>query len=78
MPLVTVFGRLGGIGRQVVKLLAQRGDQVRVAVRNPQAALLLKPMGDVGQITPEHPQFGIREVGGRRRGSGRQLGRHSD
>ena len=52
MPLVTVFGGSGGIGRQVVKLLAQRGDQVRVAVRNPQAALLLKPMGDVGQITP--------------------------
>ena len=52
MPLVTVFGGSGGIGRQVVKLLAQRGDQVRVAVRDPQAALLLKPMGDVGQITP--------------------------
>jgi len=52
MPLVTVFGGSGGIGRQVVKLLARRGDQVRVAVRDPQAALFLKPMGDVGQVTP--------------------------
>ena len=52
MTLVTVFGGSGGIGRQVVKLLAHRGDQVRVAVRNPQAAQFLKPMGDVGQITP--------------------------
>lgn len=52
MPLVTVFGGSGGIGRQIVKLLAQDGYQVRVAVRDPQAALFLKPMGDVGQVTP--------------------------
>jgi uncharacterized protein YbjT (DUF2867 family) len=52
MPLVTIFGGSGSIGRQVVKLLAQRGDQVRVAVRDPQAALFLKSMGDVGQVTP--------------------------
>lgn len=52
MTLVTVFGGSGGIGRQVVKMLAQRGHRVRVAVRDPNAALFLKPMGDVGQVTP--------------------------
>lgn len=52
MTLVTVFGGSGGIGRQVVKLLAQNGHEIRVAVRDPQAAMFLKPMGDVGQITP--------------------------
>jgi NADH dehydrogenase len=60
MTLVTVFGGSGGIGRQVVKSLARRGYQVRVAVRDPQAALFLKPMGDVGQVTPV--QANIREV----------------
>jgi NADH dehydrogenase len=59
--LVTVFGGSGSIGRQVVKLLSQRGDQVRVAVRDPQAALFLKSMGDVGQITPV--QANIRNMG---------------
>ena len=53
MALITVFGGSGGIGRQIVKLLAKKGHQVRVAVRDPHAALILKPMGDVGQITPE-------------------------
>ena len=61
MPVVTVFGGSGSIGRQVVKLLAQRGDQVRVAVRDPQAALFLKSMGDVGQVTPV--QANIRNIG---------------
>ena len=52
MALITVFGGSGGIGRQIVKLLAKKGHQVRVAVRDPHAALFLKPMGDVGQVTP--------------------------
>ena len=50
--LVTVFGASGFIGRHVVQRLAAQGVQVRAAVRNPDAALFLKPMGDVGQITP--------------------------
>ena len=50
--LVTVFGASGFIGRHVVQRLAAQGAQVRAAVRNPDAALFLKPMGDVGQITP--------------------------
>jgi uncharacterized protein YbjT (DUF2867 family) len=51
---VTVFGGSGFIGRYVVQRLAQQGWVVRVAVRDPAAALFLKPMGDVGQIVPMH------------------------
>ena len=50
--VATVFGGSGFIGRYVVKRLAQRGFVVRVAVRDPNAALFLKPMGAVGQIVP--------------------------
>ena len=52
--VATVFGGSGFIGRYVVKRLAQRGYVVRVAVRDPEAALFLKPMGGVGQIVPLH------------------------
>lgn len=48
--LITVFGGSGFIGRYVVQLLAQKGYRVRVAVRRPNLALYLKPLGDVGQI----------------------------
>jgi uncharacterized protein YbjT (DUF2867 family) len=48
----TVFGGSGFIGRQIVKRLAQRGMVVRAAVRDPEDALFLKPMGQVGQIAP--------------------------
>ena len=50
--LVTVFGGSGFIGRYLVRALAQQRDLVRVAVRRPENALFLKPMGEVGQITP--------------------------
>ena len=50
--LATVFGGSGFIGRYVVKRLAARGYVVRVAGRYPEAALFLKPMGNVGQIVP--------------------------
>lgn len=50
--LVTVFGASGFVGRHVVQRLAAGGAQVRAAVRNPDEALFLKPMGYVGQITP--------------------------
>lgn len=53
MPkLVTVIGGSGFIGRQVVQDLAEAGCRVRVGCRDPQGALDLKPMGDVGQVTP--------------------------
>src|SRR5580704_908086 len=50
--VATVFGGSGFIGRYIVKRLAHKGFVVRVAVRDPQAALFLKPMGAVGQIVP--------------------------
>ena len=50
--LVTVVGGSGFIGRQIVQELAQRGAKVRVACRDPERALDLKPLGDVGQVTP--------------------------
>jgi NADH dehydrogenase len=50
--VATVFGGSGFIGRYVVKRLAAEGYVVRVAGRDPEAALFLKPMGAVGQIVP--------------------------
>jgi NADH dehydrogenase len=50
--VATVFGGSGFIGRYVVRRLARQGYLVRVAVRDPEAALFLKPMGTVGQIVP--------------------------
>ena len=50
--LVTVFGGSGFLGRHLVQRLAAGRARVTVAVRNPESALFLKPMGDVGQITP--------------------------
>jgi uncharacterized protein YbjT (DUF2867 family) len=48
--LVTVFGGSGFIGRHLVRALAQRGYRVRVAVRRPDLAGHLQPLGVVGQI----------------------------
>ena len=48
--LVTVFGGSGFLGRHVVRALAKRGYRVRVAVRRPDLALFLQPLGKVGQI----------------------------
>jgi uncharacterized protein YbjT (DUF2867 family) len=48
--LVTVFGGSGFLGRHVVRALAQRGYRIRVAVRRPELAGYLRPMGRVGQI----------------------------
>jgi uncharacterized protein YbjT (DUF2867 family) len=48
--LVTVFGGSGFVGRHVVRALAKAGWRVRVAVRRPDLAGHLQPMGGVGQI----------------------------
>jgi len=50
--VVTVFGGSGFLGRRLVGRLAAAGSIVRVAVRDPEAASYLKPMGDAGQIVP--------------------------
>lgn len=48
--LVTVFGGSGFIGRHVVRALARRQYRIRVAVRRPDLAGHLQPLGRVGQI----------------------------
>ncbi len=48
--LITVFGGSGFLGRHVVRALAQRGYRIRVAVRRPDLAGHLQPLGRVGQI----------------------------
>jgi NADH dehydrogenase len=48
--LVTVFGGSGFVGRSVVRELAKREYRIRVAVRRPELAGYLQPMGLVGQI----------------------------
>ena len=48
--LVTVFGGSGFLGRHVVRALAKFGYRVRVAVRRPELAGYLQPLGRVGQI----------------------------
>jgi uncharacterized protein YbjT (DUF2867 family) len=48
--LVTVFGGSGFVGRSVVRALCKRDYRIRVAVRRPELAGHLQPLGKVGQI----------------------------
>ena len=48
--LVTVFGGSGFLGRHVVRALAKQRYRIRVAVRRPELAGHLQPLGRVGQI----------------------------
>jgi len=50
--VITVFGGSGFIGRHVIQRLAKQGAQIRVATRDTEAANFLKPLGEIGQITP--------------------------
>jgi NADH dehydrogenase len=59
--VVTVFGGSGFVGRHVVQRLAKQGAQVRVATRDTEAANYLKPMGEIGQITPVPVNFSNKE-----------------
>ena len=48
--LATVFGGSGFVGRHIVRALARDGWRIRVAVRRPDLAGFLRPLGVVGQI----------------------------
>ena len=48
--LITVYGGSGFLGRHVVRALAKRHYRIRVAVRRPDLAGHLQPLGRVGQI----------------------------
>ena len=52
--LVTVVGGSGFLGRYIVQRLAEAGYRVRVAIRHPERALFLKPLGGLGQIQLVH------------------------
>ena len=48
--LVTVFGGGGFLGRYVAQALLADGARVRIAVRNPERANYIKPLGNLGQV----------------------------
>jgi uncharacterized protein YbjT (DUF2867 family) len=48
--LITIFGGSGFLGRHVVRALAKQQYRIRVAVRRPDLAGHLQPLGFVGQI----------------------------
>jgi NADH dehydrogenase len=48
--LVTIFGGSGFVGRHVTRALVKRGYRVRAAVRRPDLAGHLQPLGVVGQV----------------------------
>ena len=48
--LVTIFGGSGFLGRHLVRALVKRHYRIRVAVRRPDLAGHLQPLGRVGQI----------------------------
>jgi NADH dehydrogenase len=47
---VTIFGGSGFVGSHIVRLLAKQGHRIRVAVRRPDLAGHLQPLGGVGQV----------------------------
>ncbi len=50
--LVTIFGGSGFVGRYVARRMAKEGWRVRVAVRNTNEAMFVRPYGVVGQVEP--------------------------
>lgn len=50
--VVAVIGGTGFLGRHVVRHLCAARAQVRVLSRDPDRALFLKPLGEVGQVAP--------------------------
>ncbi|WP_129338973.1 SDR family oxidoreductase [Cellulomonas endophytica] len=50
MPTVVVVGASGKIGRRLVRLLAERGDEVRAVVRRPEQADEMAALGGTGVL----------------------------
>lgn len=50
--LVTIYGGSGFLGRYIARRLAAKGWRIRVAVRDPNQALFVRPYGAVGQVEP--------------------------
>lgn len=50
--LVTIYGGSGFLGRQIARLMAAQGWRVRVAVRRPNQAGVVRTYGAVGQVEP--------------------------
>ena len=50
--IVVVFGGSGFLGRYIARRLAKDGERVRVAVRNPNEAIFVRPYGVPGQVEP--------------------------
>jgi len=50
--IVTIFGGSGFVGRYIARRMAKEGWRVRVAVRNVNEALFVRPYGVVGQVEP--------------------------
>jgi uncharacterized protein YbjT (DUF2867 family) len=67
--LVTIFGGSGFVGTQIVQVLARKGYRIRVAVRRPDLAGHVRPLGGVGQVMPvqanvRYPESIARAVAG--------------
>lgn len=67
--LVTIFGGGGFLGRYVAQELLAQGARVRIAERDPGAAMRIKPLGPLGQVQLVHadvrdPQSVVRAVAG--------------
>ncbi len=50
--LVTIYGGSGFVGRYIARRLAKDGWRIRVAVRDVNRAIFVKPYGVVGQVEP--------------------------
>ena len=52
VKLVTIFGGSGFLGRHIASALVRRDVRLRIAVRRPELAHFLQPIGGPGQIVP--------------------------
>ena len=59
--LITIFGGSGFVGRHLVRALAKHGHRIRVAVRRPDLANHLQPLGSFFQIQPIQANLRFRQ-----------------